>query len=119
MLRTPFLTMGNGIFEPVKGTPLVESRTLSRDEGHSVCGGPRRVQEVCARPATTYRHVDTVQKRITAAPSVLVWSPTTILGKALRCLNMTDRTGSLAFTWVWPQLERKCTGELSYVSVYD
>ena len=46
------------------------------------------------------------QKR-TAAPSVLVWSPTTILGKALRCLNRTDRTGSLVFTWVWPQLLSK------------
>lgn len=62
-----------------------------------------------ARPntavATRYAWASRYKKKRTAAPSVLVWSPTTILGKALGCLNRTDRTGSLVFTRVWPQLE--------------
>jgi hypothetical protein len=37
-------------------------------------------------------------KKIIAAPSVRTWSPTVLLGMALRRLNMIDRTGNLAFT---------------------
>lgn len=77
------------------------------DVGGSVGTGVCVVVE--ARPnnavATRYRWVARTKKKTTAAPSVLVWSPTTILGKALGCLNRTDRTGSLVFTRVWPQLE--------------